>query len=147
LFGAQSIGGRYPFAQKIDILNNFSQSISRQILNAVDWLHTGSSDWGVGTDQAGCAGDQIIGLVTATTLVAYPFYTFAAKTAVMHDGRMLFTVPFVFYFIVRYLYLIHVENRGGAPDELLLKDRQLLATSLLWMVTTIGLIYIIPASS
>ena len=90
--------------------------------------------------------DQIIGLVTATTLVAYTFYTFAAKTAVMHDGRMLFTVPFVFYFIVRYLYLIHVENRGGAPDELLLKDRQLLATSLLWMVTTVGLIYVIPAS-
>jgi len=90
--------------------------------------------------------DQIIGIVTATTLVAYTFYTFAAKTAVMHDGRMLFTVPFVFYFIVRYLYLIHVENRGGAPDELLLKDRQLLATSLLWMVMTIGLIYVIPAS-
>lgn len=54
---------------------------------------------------------------------------------------MLLTVPFVFYFIARYLYLIHVRKQGGAPDELLLQDRPLLINSLLWMATVVALIY------
>jgi 4-hydroxybenzoate polyprenyltransferase len=85
--------------------------------------------------------DQIIGMVTTSTLVAYTLYTFDAKTALASDGRMLLTAPFVFYFIVRYLYLIHIEKLGGAPDELLLKDRPLFVNTLLWMVSVVVLIY------
>lgn len=85
--------------------------------------------------------DQLIGLVTTSTLVSYTLYTFEAQTALAGDGRMLLTVPFVFYFIARYLYLIHVRKLGGAPDELLLEDRPLLINSLLWMVTVVILIY------
>ncbi len=85
--------------------------------------------------------DQIIGMVTTSTLVAYTLYSFEAQTALARDGRMLLTVPFVFYFIVRYLYLIHVRKLGGAPDELLLKDRPLLINTLLWMVAVVLLIY------
>jgi 4-hydroxybenzoate polyprenyltransferase len=86
--------------------------------------------------------DQIIGIVTTSTLVAYTFYTFDAKTALVSDGRLLFTVPFVFYFIARYLYLIHIKKLGGAPDELLLQDRPLLINTLLWMVTVVVLLYL-----
>jgi hypothetical protein len=49
---------------------------------------------------------------------------------------------FVFYFIARYLYLIHVRKLGGAPDELLLQDTPLLVNSLLWMATVVVLIYV-----
>lgn len=87
--------------------------------------------------------DQIIGLVTTSTFVAYTFYSFEAKTALVGDGRMLLTTPFVFYFIVRYLYLIHVKKLGGAPDELLFKDRPLLIDSILWMASVIALIYVV----
>jgi hypothetical protein len=54
---------------------------------------------------------------------------------------MLITVPFVFYFIARYLYLVHVRGLGGAPDELLLEDKPLLINSALWALTVVGLIY------
>jgi 4-hydroxybenzoate polyprenyltransferase len=85
--------------------------------------------------------DQLIGLVTTSTLVSYTLYTFEAQTALASGGRMLLTVPFVFYFIARYLYLIHVRKLGGAPDELLLQDRPMLINSVLWMVTVVALIY------
>jgi hypothetical protein len=58
----------------------------------------------------------------------------------------LLTVPFVFYFIARYLYLIHVRKLGGAPDELLLKDRPLLINSVLWALTVVALIYWQPTN-
>lgn len=84
--------------------------------------------------------DQLIGLVTTSTLVSYTLYTFEASTA-LAGWRMLLTVPYVFYFIARYLYLIHVRKLGGAPDELLLKDRPLLINTALWGLTVVALIY------
>jgi len=85
--------------------------------------------------------DQIITIVTTSTLVAYAFYSFDATTALAHN-KMLVTVPFVFYFIARYLYLVHVKHLGGAPDELLLEDRPLLINSVLWAVTVVFVIYL-----
>ena len=85
--------------------------------------------------------DQLIGLVTTSTLVAYTLYTIEAPTA-LAGWRMLLTAPFVLYFIARYLYLIHVRKEGGAPDELLLRDRPLLVNSALWAATVVTLIYI-----
>jgi 4-hydroxybenzoate polyprenyltransferase len=84
--------------------------------------------------------DQIITIITTSTLIAYTFYSFDAATALAHN-RMLVTVPFVFYFIARYLYLVHVKGLGGAPDELLLEDKPLLINSALWALTVVGLIY------
>lgn len=85
--------------------------------------------------------DQLIGMVTTSTLVAYTLYSFEATTALAGNGRMLLSVPFVFYFLARYLYLIHVRKLGGAPDELLLKDRPLLINSVLWALSVMILIY------
>lgn len=86
--------------------------------------------------------DQIMSMVVTSTLVAYTFYSFEAETAVAGSGRMLFTVPFVFYFLARYLYLIHVRKLGGAPDELILRDRPLLINTVLWMISVVVLIYV-----
>ncbi len=84
--------------------------------------------------------DQLIGIVTTSTLLTYTFYTFEAKTA-LASGWMLLTTPFVFYFIARYLYLIHVKKLGGSPDELILKDIPLLINSILWGITVVALLY------
>lgn len=86
--------------------------------------------------------DQIMSLVTTSTFVTYTFYSFEAQTALVRDGRMLLTTPFVFFAIVRYLYLIHVQKRGGAPDELIFEDRPLLVDGVLWVVTVVVLIYV-----
>ena len=84
--------------------------------------------------------DQMITIITTSTLVAYTFYSFDAATALAHN-KMLVTVPFVFYFIARYLYLVHVKGLGGAPDELLLEDKPLLINAALWALTVVALIY------
>lgn len=85
--------------------------------------------------------DQIITIITTSTLIAYTFYSFDAATALAHN-KMLVTVPFVFYFIARYLYLVHVKGLGGAPDELVLEDKPLLINSGLWALAVVVLIYI-----
>ncbi|MFN8441983.1 MAG: decaprenyl-phosphate phosphoribosyltransferase [Caldilineaceae bacterium] len=84
--------------------------------------------------------DQLIGIVTTSTLLTYTFYTFEAKTA-LASGWMLLTTPFIFYFVARYLYLIHVKKLGGAPDELVLKDLPLLVNTMLWALTVVALLY------
>lgn len=86
--------------------------------------------------------DQIMSLVTTSTFVTYTFYSFEAQTALVRDGRLLLTTPFVFFVIVRYLYLIHVQKRGGAPDELIFEDRPLLITGVLWVVSIVVLLYV-----
>ena len=66
------------------------------------------------------------------------FLHIRGKDCTRCGGRMLLTTPFVFYFIVRYLYLIHVKKLGGSPDELVLKDLPLLINSILWGLTCGG---------
>lgn len=86
--------------------------------------------------------DQILLIVITSMLIAYTLYTFGASTALAGGGRLLLTVPFVFYFVARYLYLVQVKKLGGAPEELLLKDKPLFVNSLLWGVAVVGLIYV-----
>ena len=72
--------------------------------------------------------DQMIGVVTASTLLAYAFYTIdRRRCAKFGTDRLLWTVPFPLYGIFRYLYLVHQRDGGGNPSETLLTDRPLLA--------------------
>ena len=85
--------------------------------------------------------DQLIVIVSATTIVAYSLYTFSAENLPQNHTMML-TIPFVIYGIFRYLYLIHVENSGGAPEELVLKDRPLMGTLALWGLASVAVLYL-----
>ncbi|HNR45528.1 MAG TPA: decaprenyl-phosphate phosphoribosyltransferase [Anaerolineaceae bacterium] len=75
--------------------------------------------------------DQLITIVSGTTIVAYSLYTFSAPN-LPENHTMMLTIPFVLYGIFRYLYLIQVKEAGGAPEELLLSDRPLQATVILY---------------
>ncbi|OGO13589.1 MAG: phosphoribose diphosphate--decaprenyl-phosphate phosphoribosyltransferase [Chloroflexi bacterium RBG_13_68_17] len=85
--------------------------------------------------------DQLIVIVSATTLMAYSLYTFSAINLPANHTMML-TIPFVVYAIFHYLHLIHVEGAGGAPEELLLTDRPLLATIFLWGLAVVAILYL-----
>jgi len=74
---------------------------------------------------------QLITIVSGTTIVAYSLYTFSAPN-LPENHTMMLTIPFVLYGIFRYLYLIQVKEAGGAPEELLLSDRPLQATVILY---------------
>jgi 4-hydroxybenzoate polyprenyltransferase len=86
--------------------------------------------------------DQMIGVVTASTLLAYAFYTINPETvAKFGTDRLLWTVPFPLYGIFRYLYLVHQRDGGGNPSDTLLEDRPILVCVALWGLTVIMIVY------
>lgn len=86
--------------------------------------------------------DQMISVVTASTLVAYAFYTISPETQARFQTDLLgLTVPFPLYGIFRYLYLVHRRELGGSPAELLLTDRPLLLCVALWGLSLMIIIY------
>jgi 4-hydroxybenzoate polyprenyltransferase len=89
--------------------------------------------------------DQMIAVVSASTIVAYAFYTVSPDTIHKFGTNMLgLTLPFPLYGIFRYLYLVHQKEGGGSPAELLITDRPLLVCVALWAVTVVALIYGVP---
>ena len=84
--------------------------------------------------------DHILSVVTSSTLVAYALYTFSAPNLPSNNTMML-TIPFVLYGIFRYLYLIHVKELGGAPEEIVLSDLALQASILLWGASVVVVMY------
>jgi 4-hydroxybenzoate polyprenyltransferase len=86
--------------------------------------------------------DQMIAVVTASTLMAYVFYTISPETQEKFGtGWLGLTIPFPLYGIFRYLYLVHRREGGGSPAELLLTDRPLLACVALWALAVAVIIY------
>lgn len=86
--------------------------------------------------------DQMIGVVTASTLISYVFYTISPETQAKFGTAWLgLTIPFPLYGIFRYLYLVHQREGGGSPADLLLTDRPLLACVALWALTVALIIY------
>jgi len=86
--------------------------------------------------------DQMIGVVTASTLLAYAFYTISPETiAKFGTDRLLWTVPFPLYGIFRYLYLVHQREGGGSPSDTLLEDRPILICVALWGAAVVAILY------
>jgi len=84
--------------------------------------------------------DEMTRLVTACAAMAYSLYTFSAPNLPQNHAMML-TIPFVLYGLFRYMYLVQVKNEGGAPEELVLKDRPLQVTVGLWGLMAIVILY------
>ena len=89
--------------------------------------------------------DQMISVVTASTLVAYIFYCISPETVQKFGTDMLgLTIPFPLYGIFRYLYLVHRREGGGSPSQMLLNDRPLLVCVALWVLAVVVIVYVRP---
>ncbi|WP_081658696.1 decaprenyl-phosphate phosphoribosyltransferase [Sporomusa ovata] len=77
--------------------------------------------------------DKLSGIVTTATIMSYALYTFTSGKPV----ELMLTIPLVIYGIFRYLYLIHVKGQGGAPEKILLEDKPILFTVLLYGATVL----------
>lgn len=86
--------------------------------------------------------DEMIMIVSTATILTYALYTFSAEGLPPNHSMML-TIPFVIYIIFRYLYLIHVKGEGGAPDEVLLRDRPLQAAVGLGGLAIVVILYVL----
>jgi 4-hydroxybenzoate polyprenyltransferase len=76
--------------------------------------------------------DQLVSIVAACTIVAYALYTFEAR----EGSAMMATIPFVVYGLFRYVQLMHREDLGEEPENVLLTDVPILATIAAWAVTS-----------
>lgn len=84
--------------------------------------------------------DQLITIISGTTIIAYSLYTFSAPNLPENNAMML-TIPFVLYGIFRYLYLLQI-GEGGAPEEIAFTDRPLQAAIILWGASILLIFYI-----
>lgn len=84
--------------------------------------------------------DQLINIVSSTTIVAFSLYTFSAPNLPENHSMML-TIPFVVYGIFRYLYLIQI-GQGGAPEDIALSDRPLQLAIFLWSLSILIIFYL-----
>jgi 4-hydroxybenzoate polyprenyltransferase len=80
--------------------------------------------------------DQLIAIVLGGLVVSYALYSITSPTALQHPGLVV-TLPNVMYGIFRYLYLIHIQNKGGSPETILLQDRPMQLNLLLWFAEVI----------
>jgi 4-hydroxybenzoate polyprenyltransferase len=87
--------------------------------------------------------DQLILIVSSSAIITYSLYTFSAPNLPANHTMML-TIPFVIYGIFRYLWLIQVKEYGGEPEEVLLTDRPLQITIVLWALSIIVIFYSFP---
>jgi 4-hydroxybenzoate polyprenyltransferase len=86
--------------------------------------------------------DDMIRMVTASTAMAYSLYTFSAPNLPGNHAMML-TIPFVLYALFRYMYLVQVKGKGGAPEDLILEDKPLLLSIGLWGLVAVALMYVL----
>ncbi|MBN1890830.1 MAG: decaprenyl-phosphate phosphoribosyltransferase [Thermoflexales bacterium] len=84
--------------------------------------------------------DQMINVVVGGSIIIYSLYTFTAVNLPANHTMML-TIPFAIYTLFRLLYLIHVKGEGGAPDEILLRDRPLQIALVLWGIASALVLY------
>ena len=86
--------------------------------------------------------DQMIAVITSSIVISYTLYTVDART-IKEFGteNLIWSVPFVYYGIFRYLYLIHKVKKEGDPTRILLSDKMLQLNIALWICVCIAVIY------
>ncbi len=82
--------------------------------------------------------DQMLSVTTSATVMSYMLYTFTAGKS----HYMMLTIPFVLYGIFRYQYLVSTRDMGGNPELVLLQDKPLLVSILLWVATSVVIVWL-----
>jgi len=86
--------------------------------------------------------DQMVAIVTSTTLVAYSLYTISDVTVQkFHSDKLKYTIPFVLYGIFRYLYIVYHQKLGESPEIILVKDKPFLINLLIWLIVVVLILY------
>jgi 4-hydroxybenzoate polyprenyltransferase len=85
--------------------------------------------------------DQLILVISSAALMTYALYTFSAENLPRNHSMML-TIPVVMYGLFRYLFLVRRGDAGGAPEELLFRDRPLLLAVVVWALLAVALLYL-----
>jgi 4-hydroxybenzoate polyprenyltransferase len=79
---------------------------------------------------------RLVAVVASATVIAYAVYTLTARDS----KAMTATIPFVLFGVVRYLVLVHRDDLGEEPKQVLLKYVPILACITIWAVTSAGIL-------
>lgn len=87
--------------------------------------------------------DQLVGISAGGALLSYSIYTIWPDT-VEHFGTqdLVYTIPLVLLGVMRYLYLVYSQEKGGSPSEMLLSEKFLLAVVFLWALLVVAIFYV-----
>lgn len=82
--------------------------------------------------------DQLIAIISASTIVSYAMYTLAPETVEKFGTSALgFTIPFVAFGIFRYLDLVYRHEKGDRPEKILLTDLPILVNIVVYVVAVL----------
>ena len=86
--------------------------------------------------------DRMISIISSSIVIAYTLYAMDANTiARFGTNHLIYTVPFVYYGLFRYLYLVDRKGSGGDPARILLKDFKTSLNLVLWIIMCVVVIY------
>lgn len=101
--------------------------------------------------------DSMISMSATYTLITYSLFTFQISPQVVskklahylpsilsNPKWMMATIPLVIYGVARYLYVIYEKNEAESPERVLLSDKPLLITVVLWGSFTLLVYYLLP---
>jgi 4-hydroxybenzoate polyprenyltransferase len=89
--------------------------------------------------------DQMLSTVAGMCILAYGLYTVAPDTvAKIGSDRLKWTLPFVLYGILRYLYLVHRKDVTGSPEKVLLSDVPTIVNLVLYTAAALVALYVGP---
>lgn len=89
--------------------------------------------------------DQMLSTVAGMCILAYGLYTVSPDTVLkVGSDRLKWTLPFVLYGILRYLYLVHRRDVTGSPERVLFSDIPTIVNLLLYGVTVVAVLYAFP---
>jgi 4-hydroxybenzoate polyprenyltransferase len=86
--------------------------------------------------------DQVISVLTSSIVVVYMLYTVDSRTVEFFgSNHLIYTIPFVYYGIFRYFYLLHKRQQGDDPVLVLFSDRMTQVNLALWLLVSVLVIY------
>jgi len=92
-------------------------------------------------DYSAALLDQFITVAAAGVVVSYSLYTVSPETIALHGtANLIYTLPFVLYGLMRYLFLLHRRGGGGDPARDLLSDAHLILAVAGWLAFVIALL-------
>jgi 4-hydroxybenzoate polyprenyltransferase len=86
--------------------------------------------------------DQMATVSASAVIICYALYTVAQRTVTaFHTEGLIYTTPFVVFGIFRYMFLVHKCEEGENTTDVMLTDKPMIVTILLYMLTTVTIIY------
>lgn len=86
--------------------------------------------------------DQIATVAAAGVIICYALYSVAPRTISVFDTeRLIYTTPFVVFGIFRYMYLEYMSKKGENTTRIMASDIPMIVTIILYIITTILIIY------